>query len=158
MNEAEEVQVPVQFIMDDEFEAKDWPEYEAPITSEYSEEDFQKEFCDIIEKLENALLLAGWKRGLLRPHDDYDISMESWRPHRSLDMGILSDRILCPNFIPVLVVFLRQQRNRWMVSISDERWTPETGCVVDFKIVVEPDMVWTTFENDDILRMLGIGV
>ncbi|MEI6970442.1 MAG: hypothetical protein WCL44_02910 [bacterium] len=156
MSEPEEIQVPVQFIRDDEFEAKDWPEYDVPISPECSEEDFQKEFCDVINELENVLLIEGWKRGLMRPHDDYEIAMESWRPHRSLDFSIISDRILTPHFLPLLAGFLRTLHNRWMLHISDERWTPESGCAIDFKIVVEPDMIWVTCENPDILPKLGI--
>ena len=60
VSEPEEIQVPVQFIRDDEFEAKDWPEYDVPISPECSEEDFQKEFCDVINELENVLLIEGW--------------------------------------------------------------------------------------------------
>lgn len=158
MTEPEDIQVPVQFIMDDEFEAKDWPEYGVPITPEFSEEDHQREFCKIIEDLEGVLLLEGWKRGLLKPHDDYDIAVDSWRPHRSLDMSIQSDRILSPVFIPTLVGFLRQHKYRWMVHIADERWTPETGYNIDFKMVVEPDMVWVVSHSEDVLRKLGINV
>lgn len=156
MSEPEEIQVPVQFITDYEFEAKDWPEYTVEITPECSEEDFQREFCAVIEELENGLLLEGWKRGLLKPHDDYDIAVDAWRPHRSLDMSIQSNRILTPQILPMLAAFLRQLKNRWMIHISDERWTPETGCNIDFKIVVEPDMIWMAVENNDILPMLSL--
>jgi hypothetical protein len=156
MNEPEEVEVDVQFISDDDFEAKDWPEYGAPITPEYSEEDFQKEFSGIVENLEKALLAEGWKRGPLKPHDDYDVSMDCSHVHRSLDIGILSDRMVCPLLFPALLEFLHRQRERWMFAISDERWSPDTGCNIYFKIVVEPDMIWVVVHDDDIPRKLGI--
>ena len=157
MKEAEEVQVPVNFITDEEFEAKDWPEYGVTVSEEFPEEDFQRDFCRIVESLENALVLEGWKRGLIRPHDDYEIFVEGYRPHRSLDFGIISDRMLCPILIPVLVAFLRLQSERWMIHISDERWTPETGYNIGFKMVVEPDAVWFVTHNEDTLMRLGIG-
>lgn len=156
INEPAEGEVGITFLSDDEFEAKDWPEYGAVITPEFTEEEFQQEFCDIIKDLENALLLEGWKRGLLKPHDDYDISMDCSRIHRSLDIGIISDRVLCPTFLPILAGFLRRQRNRWMLHISDERWSPDTGYCIDFKLVVEPDMIWIVQNGEDILGKLGL--
>lgn len=156
VNDQTEEQVDVCILSDDEFEAKDWPEYGVQITPEYTEPEFQRDYIAANESLETILTEEGWKRGIKKPDDDFDLAVDPTLPHRSLSVSIWTDNILCPRLLSVLLEFLRLQKDRWMITVADERSTPETGFYVDFKMVVERDTISVVINDEDILDKLGI--
>jgi len=156
VNDQAEEEVDVCILSDDEFEAKDWPEYGVQITPEYTEAEFQRDYIAANESLVTALTQESWKRGIRKPHDDFDLTLDPTLPHRSLSLSMWTDKMLCPQLLSVLLEFLRLQKDRWMITVADERWTPETGFYIDFKMVVERDTISVVIYSEDILDKLGI--
>ena len=42
------------------------------------------------------------------------------------------------------------------ITVADERWRPESGFYVDFKVVVEQDTISAVINDEEILDKLGI--
>ncbi len=146
-----QVQVEVAFLPRDEFAEKDWGAYSVPISPQYTEDDFQKEYYGSIEKLGKTLRAEGWKRGY-DEKADFDILEDWYSPHRSLGLGLISSRIVSPRLLPVLDDFLRCQRHRWMINVTDERRTGH----IDFKMVLEIGKITMFALNDKVVEAFGI--